>query len=202
MVGDDALDVPNVHANALVHRSSTLGDRKRFVPHPGDNVSLDLKQADDTLVEGRIKTSQPVRLTDLTYSFDASFKLDTRAALTKATAPKKVSFSGDDSAPVQAYKEYYRAIMAGELEGMKKYLSAEYVKELEKMDSKERAMVLDILKMRPEQLKIEKPLITGDQASFKVSGKEGSSVSTGSIKMVIENGTWKMLEDKWQSTSK
>ena len=173
-----------------------------FSVFPGDKVTLDLKQADDTLVEGKIKTSQPVKLTDLTYSFDASFKLSAKAALAKASAPKKVSFSGDDSPPVKAYKEYYKAIMAGDLEGIKKYLVAKNLKELEAMDSKEREMVLDVLKMRPEQLKIEKPSITGDQATFKASGKEGSAVSTGSIKMVIENGTWKVLEDKWESTSK
>jgi hypothetical protein len=92
--------------------------------------------------------------------------------------------------------------MEGNFEGMKKYLVAKNLKEAEAMDSKEREMVLDILKMRPEQLKIEKPSITGDQATFKASGKEGSTVSTGSIKMVIENGTWKVLEDKWQSVSK
>jgi len=173
-----------------------------FSVFPGDKVSLDLKQADDTLVEGKIKTSQPIKLTDLTYSFDASFKLSAKAALAKASAPKNVSFSGDDSAPVKAYKEYYKAIMAGNFEDLKKYLVAKNLKEVEAMDSKEREMVLDILKMRPEQLKIEKPSITGDQATFKASGKEGSAVCTGSVKMVIENGAWKVLEDKWQSTSK
>ena len=173
-----------------------------FSVFPGDKVSLDLKQADDTLVQGKVKTSQPVSLTDLTYSFDASFKLSAKAALAKASAPKNVSFSGDDSAPVKAYKEYYKAIMAGNFEDLKKYLVAKNLKEVEAMDSKEREMVLDILKMRPEQLKIEKPSITGDQATFKASGKEGSAVSTGSVKMVIENGAWKVLEDKWQSTSK
>lgn len=173
-----------------------------FSVFPSDKVSLDLKQADDTLVEGKIKTSQPVNLTDLIYSFDASFKLSAKAALAKASAPKKVSFSGDDSAPVKAYKEYYKAIMAGNFEDLKKYLVAKNLKELEAMDGKEREMVLDIMKMRPEQLKIEKPSITGDQATFKASGKEGSAISTGSIKMVIENGTWKVLEDKWQSVSK
>jgi uncharacterized protein YgiM (DUF1202 family) len=173
-----------------------------FSVFPSDKVSLDLKQADDNLVVGKIKTSQPVNLTDLTYSFDASFKLDAKAALAKASAPKNVSFSGDDSAPVKAYKEYYKAIMEGNFDGMKKYLVAKNLQELEAMDSKEREMVLDFLKMRPEQLKIEKPSITGDQATFKVSGKEGSGVSTGSIKMIIENGTWKLLEDKWESVSK
>ncbi len=169
---------------------------------PGETVSLDLKQADDTLVEGTIKTSQPVKLTDLTYSFDASFKLSAKAALAKASAPKNVSFSGDDSPPVKAYKEYYRAIMAGNSEGIKKYLVAKNLKELEAMDAKDREMVFDFLKMRPEQLKIEKPSVSGDQAAFKASGKEGSAISTGSIKMVIEDGAWKVLEDKWESVSK
>ncbi len=169
---------------------------------PVDKVSLDLKQADDTLVEGRIRTSQPVRLTDLSYSFDASFTLSAKAALAKALAPKKVSFSGDDTAPVKAYKEYYLAIMAGNTDGMKKYLAATNLKEFEGMESKDLEMVLDVMKMRPEQLKIEKPVITGDEAIFKASGKEGSAVSTGAIKMVIENAKWKVLEDKWQTVSK
>ncbi len=169
---------------------------------PPEKVSLDLKQADDTLVEGKIKTSQAIKLTDLTYSFDASFKLSAKAALAKASVPKNVSFSGDDSAPVKAYKEYYRAIMAGNLEGIKKYLVGKNLRELEAMDAKDREMVLEVLKMRPEQLKIEKPSVSGDQATFKASGKEGSTASTGSIKMVVEDGAWKVLEDKWESVSK
>ena len=173
-----------------------------FSVFPSDKVSLDLKQADDTLVRGKVKTSQPVNLTDLTYSFDASFKLSAKDALARASAPKKVSFSGDDSPPVRVYKEYYKAIMEGNFEGMKKYLVAKNLKELEAMDGKDREMVLDVLKMRPEQLKIEKPSIAGDQAIFKASCKEGSSVSTGSIKMIMEDGTWKVLEDKWESVSK
>ncbi len=117
-------------------------------------------------------------------------------------APKKVSFTGDDSAPVKAYKEYYRAVMSGNAEGMKKGLAAKSLKDYEKMEGKEQEMLLDVMKMRPEKLKIEKPVIAGNEAVFKVSGKEGSAVSTGTIKMVNENGTWKVLEDKWTIVSK
>ncbi len=166
-----------------------------------DKVSLDLAEADDAFVEGKINTIQPVKLTDLTYSFDASIKVSTKTAFAKASIPKKVSFSGDNSAPVKAYKEYYKAIMAGSFEGVKKYLVAKDLRELEAMDSKELDMMLDDMGMRPEQVRINKPSITRDQAVFKVSGKEGSTVFTGSIKMVIENGTWKVLEDKWESAS-
>jgi hypothetical protein len=56
--------------------------------------------------------------------------------------------------------------------------------------------------MRPEKVKLGKPTITGDQASFKAEGNEGSAISTGSIKMVIENGRWKVEEDKWETIQK
>lgn len=173
-----------------------------FTVLPVDKISLNLKRIDNSLVEGMVKTSQPVTQSDLTYSFDASFKLSVKDALAKASAPKIVSFTGDDSAPVKAYKEYFKAIMAGDVEGMKKYLVAKNLKQFESMEGKERAMLLDVLKMRPEKVKLGKPTITGDQASFKAEGKEGSAISTGSIKMVIENGRWKVLEDKWETIQK
>jgi hypothetical protein len=197
----------------IISKDKKLSDGMRWVYFGGDagipfsvfhedQVSLDLNQADDTFIEGKINTSQPVKLTDLTYSFDATFKFSAKAALAKTSAPEEVSFSGDNSAPVKAYKEYYKAIMTGNFEGMKKYVVAKDLKELEATESKERRILLADMKIRPEKLRIKKPLITGGQAVFKVSGKEGSTVSTGSIKMVIENGTWKVLEEKWQNISK
>lgn len=169
---------------------------------PDDRISLELKRSDDAIVEGNIKTTQPVKLSDLTYSFNADFKLSVKEAREKAMVPKKVSFTGDDSAPVKAYKEYYRSIMEGNAENLKKYLVTKNLKEFESFDSKEREMALELMKMRPEKIKIEKPIITGDEATFKVEGKEGSDLSTGSIKMLLEDGKWKVLEDKWKTISK
>lgn len=167
-----------------------------------DKVSLDLMKADDNIIEGKIRTPKPDTRGDLTFSFDASFKLSTKAALAKATAPKKVTFTGDDSAPVKAYKEYYRAIMAGNYDSIKKYMTAKNLKEFEAMDRTERGVLLDLMKMRPEKLNIEKPSMAGNEAAFKAHGKEGSAESTGSIKMLNEGGSWKVLEDKWKTVSK
>jgi hypothetical protein len=169
---------------------------------PDDIISLELKRADENIVEGDIRTTKPQTLTDLTYTFTATFKLSTKAAREKALAPKKVSFAGDDSAPVKTYKEYYRAIMAGDAGAMKKNLAASSLKEFESMDAKEQEMALDILKMRPETLKIEKPAISGNEASFKAEGKEGTGEATGTIKMQLEGGSWKVLEDKWSTVFK
>jgi hypothetical protein len=173
-----------------------------FTVFPEDIISLDLKRADETVVEGKIKTSRPQTLTDLTYSFTATFKLSAKAAREKAMAPKKVSFKGDDSAPVKAYKDYYRAVMAGDTATIKKDLAAKSLKEFESMDAKEQEMVLELMKMRPEALKIAKPAITGNEATFKAEGKEGGGVSTGTIKMQQEDGKWKVLEDKWSTVIK
>jgi len=56
--------------------------------------------------------------------------------------------------------------------------------------------------MRPEAVKISKPTVSGNEASFKAEGKEGKNISTGSIKMVKEGGAWKVLEDKWSTEIK
>jgi hypothetical protein len=173
-----------------------------FTVFPEDIISLDLKQADENVVEGKIKTSRPQTLTDLTYSFTAAFKLSAKAAREKALAPKKVSFKGDDSAPVKAYKDYYRAVMAGDTAAIKKNLVAKSLKEFESMDAKEQEMVFEMMKMRPEVLKIAKPAITGNEATFKAEGKEGTGDSTGTIKMQLEDGKWKVLEDKWSTVIK
>lgn len=173
------------------------------VGYPVDIVSLQLKQADQSVVEGTISTTKPGTLPDLTYSFSASFNLSSKAALEEANAPKAVSFSGDDSPPVKAYKEYYRAIMAGDAAAMKKFLTAKSLKEFEAMtDPKDQAMVMDLMKMRPETITIAKPTITDNEATFTAEGKEGTGEATGTIKMQLEEGQWKVLEDKWATVYK
>jgi hypothetical protein len=173
------------------------------VGYPVDIVSLQLKQADQSVVEGTISTTKPGTLSDLTYSFSASFNLSSKAALEEANAPKEVSFSGDDSPPVKAYKEYYRAIMAGDAAAMKKFLTAKSLKEFEAMaDPKDQAMVMDLMKMRPETITIAKPTMTDNEATFTAEGKEGTGEATGTIKMQLEEGQWKVLEDKWSTVYK
>lgn len=213
-IGADYAEKNKIHAVVFImNRNEKKFSEGRWVYFGGDSeigftvfaedkVALELKQADDKIIEGRVRTPKPDTRGDLTFSFDITFKLSTKAAIEKANAPKKVSFSGDDSAPVKAYKEYYRAIMAGNADSMKKYMTEKNLKEFEAMDTKEREMVLDLMKMRPEKLKIDKPSISDNEATFKATGKEGTADATGSIKMINDGGKWKVLEDKWKSVSK
>ena len=106
--------------------------------------------------------------------------------------------TGDDSPPARAYREYYLAILKGDVEQMGKYLAAANIRQFESMDGREREMVLELFKMRPKEVKINKPVVSGDQASFTVEDREISGEkSTGAVKMVLEEGAWKVLEDKW-----
>ncbi len=70
-------------------------------------------------------------------------------------------------------------------------------------DKGRREAMIDTLKMRPAKIKVGKPTVASDKASFTVEGA-GADIkkAIGSIKMILENGGWKVLEDKWEITSK
>jgi hypothetical protein len=52
-------------------------------------------------------------------------------------------------------------------------------------------------------VKIGTPAIAGDSASFTVHGSmRPGEEARGSVKMVLEEGKWKVLEDKWEFRSK
>jgi hypothetical protein len=60
-----------------------------------------------------------------------------------------------------------------------------------------------VLTQRPSEVKIGTPAIAGNSASFTVHGSMRSGEeATGSVKMVLEGGKWKVREDKWKITSK
>ena len=53
--------------------------------------------------------------------------------------------------------------------------------------------------MRPPKISIGHAIVVGGTASFRGEGSEASGeTATGSIKMILEDRKWKVLEDKWQ----
>ncbi len=70
------------------------------------------------------------------------------------------------------------------------------------MESYEKAefqAVTNFLRVRPAKIKIGKPLVADDKASFIVEGSESTGEkATGSIKMILEGGKWNVAEDKWK----
>lgn len=108
---------------------------------------------------------------------------------------------GVDSPPARAYAEYHKACLAGDSTKLLPLVVYRNQKEFASYDKEMRDMFIELLKMRPAKIMIDKPVVTGDTATFTVKGAAtpGETV-TGSIKMVLEDNKWKVAEDKWKTT--
>lgn len=165
-------------------------------------VVLRIQKLDSRGLEAKIMTVKPIVFSGLTYSFEASFQVGLGADAEKPPLPE-ISVTGDSSPPAKAFAHYYRLCLEGEIAKLLGCIASESRKQLESMDQPTREMALEVLKMKPAKIKIGKPIVTGQTASFKVEGFPSTGEkATGSVKMVLEDGTWKILEDKWAYESK
>jgi len=169
-------------------------------------VTLNIKQLDATMLEGKILTPKPVKFLDVSYSFDASFKVILGKKSDNPSgksASLEISVTGDTSPPAKAYAEYHKACIGGDVKNIHDFLASKNQKEIDSYNKEMRDAVIATLKMRPAKIKIAKPTIAGDKASFTVEGLGASGEkATGSIKMILEDGKWKVSEDKWKINSK
>jgi hypothetical protein len=178
------------------------GPEMGFVGIAEGNAKLVLARLDANGVEGRITTPKPVTLSDLTYSFDASFSLPLGAA---APAPPaaKVEVTGDTSPPARAYADYHRSAFTGNADKIRGFLAKPRLQEFDKADPKTRALMLDLLKSNPEQIRITKATSKGATATLTVEGlNETATRSTAEVAMVNEGGAWKVQKEKWSVTDK
>jgi hypothetical protein len=178
------------------------GPEMGFVGLAEGVATLQVKRLDARGIEARIFTPKPVTLSDLTYSFDVTFTVPLGAAA-PAPPPVAVKVSGDTSAPALAYAEYYRAVFAGDVEKIRGAFVAERRKDFDASDPNKRAMILDVLKSNPANIRIGKPVMAGGKATLTVEGlNETASKSTGTVTMVLEGNVWKVAKESWSSTSK
>jgi hypothetical protein len=106
---------------------------------------------------------------------------------------------GDDSPPAKAYAKYHRACIAGDVAQILASVTSNNRKEMDSYEKAEFQAVINFLRVRPSKIKIGKPVIADDEASFTVEGSESTGEkATGSIKMILEDGKWKVAEDKWK----
>ncbi len=173
-----------------------------FVGLSDDKVKLTLSRLDATGVAGRIVTPAPVALSDLSYSFDASFSMP----LGKAAPPPPpvvVQVSGETSPPARAYADYYRAVFGGNAEQVRGFFASARRQDFDKADAKTRAAGLELLKTNPAQIRITKAVSKGSRATLTLEGEnETATRSTAEVTMVLEAGQWKVEKEKWSITSK
>jgi hypothetical protein len=173
-----------------------------FVGLADGGAVLVLARLDATGLQGRISTAKPVTLSDLTYSFDATFSLPLGIAK-PAPPPPRIEVSGDSSAPSKAYAEYYRGVFTGTAEMIRGFWTKARQEEFDKADPETRAMMLDLLKSNPEQIRITKSTSKGASCTLSVEGvNETAARSAAEITMVHEGGAWKIEREKWTSTNK
>lgn len=178
------------------------GPEMGFVGMAEGVATLQVKRLDAKGIEGRIFTPKPVTLSDLTYSFDATFNVPLGAAA-PVPPPVTVKVSGDTSAPALAYADYYRAIFAGDIEKVRAAFVAERRKDFDASDPEKRGMLLDVMRNNPAEIRIGKPTIAGGEATLTVEGLNATaSKSTATVTMVQEGGAWRVGKEKWSSTSK
>ena len=110
---------------------------------------------------------------------------------------------GDASPPAKAYAEYYRACLEGNVDKILQFIAEKERKEFEGDIKERREAVVYVLTQRPSEVKIGTPAIVSNSASFTVHGSMRSGEeATGSVKMILEEGKWRVREDKWKITQK
>jgi len=194
---------------SISRKEKKLTDSIRFLYFPGkkthftalgDAAVLNIRRLDDTVIEGKITTPKPVAddFFEVSFSFDASFHVSLSKSAAKSV-PQKVTVTGDTSPSAKAYAEYYRACIKGDIDKIRSFMHSKIRDEFDAYDKEMReAMIYALQHMRPTGINISKPSVTAEYASFIVKGslKYGEK-ATGSVRMILEEGQWKVLEDKW-----
>jgi hypothetical protein len=213
-VGEDVARRLKIHAVAFTVSRADKALAQGFAGlfHPGEEMGyaalngqrarLELGRCDATRIEGRIFSPEPFESFDQMFAFDVSFSLPLGAAA-PPPPPVEVRISGDTGAPGQAYAAYYRAVIAGDVDSLRSCLLASRRKEFDATPADERAMMMELLAMRPAEIRIAKVVVSGDTASLMVEGiNETAGTSTAEVTMRLEDGAWKVDTDRWKTTSK
>ncbi len=158
------------------------------------NGVLTLSKFDNNEISGKISTPEENTFGEYKYSYDISFNV--KIGEPKKIEPLSVEIQGTEDAPSKAYASYYRALMAGDKNGLRKHLPGEVNKQA---DDETIDMVIELAQtMKPTNLKIIGTEIKGNEALLKAEGLRDGEKSTGSISMTLEDGEWKVLEDSWK----
>ncbi len=100
--------------------------------------------------------------------------------------------------PTNAYMEYYRALNAGDMKKVKKYLAKSMVEQLKQSGMKDEEILEMIKSLVPKEVKIIDEEIENNSAILTATGGFGSQ--EGRIEMIKEDGKWKLLKENWELT--
>jgi hypothetical protein len=157
-----------------------------YLPDAG---TLQFQNLDDKTVSGRLSSRKPEQWNDKTYTYDVKFSLPVKPPFDYAAV--RVIGNGIETAPGKVYAEYHKVVMTGNYEQLGQYISEKVPVTLEDL-----ASVQGTKKMTGAiELTIKKVDIQADRAELVVEGKRGRKNVAGTIKMKLENGKWKIVEE-------
>jgi hypothetical protein len=108
-------------------------------------------------------------------------------------------------APGAVYMAMHKATLAGDVDGMLKYATkargAEMAKARKEPDFK---MMLELIKaMEPKEVRVVSGRADASRAELQIAGKESDGASmTGTVKLVMEDGAWKIEKVDTKSSMK
>ena len=112
--------------------------------------------------------------------------------------PTKITVTGSNDAPSKTYAAYTNAVWEGNIEEFKKYVPSENLK-LMPEDKNEVVLGLEFVQdTMMTNMEIIKSTVSGNNAELKIKGSRGIDKADGTVKMVLENGQWKVSEESWE----
>jgi len=158
------------------------------------NPTLTTTRFDAEWLEGAITTGGPTDVSGHQVSYEASFSLSLKRE------PLEVTITGVSDDPSKAYEGWCRALMAGDFEAMKSYVTTEVAEMMAVADSAEIAEGLEFQQMMmPTNIEIVSSTVDDGEATLELKGTRAMEVSTGTVQMVHEDGRWTVGEQSWSS---
>ena len=189
-ISSETQQIERAGLNALYHENweGRLGN----IGEP--EVRLD--QLDESVMKGAVSLASG-EFMDYTFSYDVSFEV----ALASERQVIEAEVSGQqDSSAAQAYAAYYKAMMAGQMEEGKKYVTHENAEQMTGEEDVE--FFLDMFQELPHELTITAANENGADAELAVEGvidgcKESQKVSA-KVKLEKESGQWRVTGEAWE----
>ena len=156
--------------------------------------TLTTTRFDAEWLEGAVSTDGPKDISGHQVSYEASFSLSLKRE------PIEVTITGVSDEPSKVYEGWCRALMAGDFEAMKSYVTTEVAEMMAAADSAEIAEGLEFQQMMmPTNIEIVSSEVYGDEATLELKGTRAMEVSSGTVQMVYEDGRWTVGEQSWSS---
>jgi hypothetical protein len=155
-----------------------------------------------TRIAGTIGMAKPDDFFDEKYQYSATFDLDISKPAGPPPPPtlKGTPLPAGGGEPGKAYTAYLKLLAAGDMKGVLGGFSAARSKEASADPDFKKLFPL-LKAMQPTAVKITGGAVDGNSATLLATGKDGDSVSSGTITLIREGGAWKIEKEDWKSRS-